>query len=118
MPIIQIRALEPLDTDAIPRMIANVRNQAAAALKGSVSNIWVIFDAFRPERYEHPNQSTVIVTIKALAGRSREIQTAFVMAVAIAIGEGLSVSPAHVWIHYEEMQPQNVWFQGGWTKLD
>ena len=125
MPIILINSLPPSDTNVIPEMLKNVRNSGAEALQCSQDNVWVMFQPVEPRSYIygiesafHPNDNThpPIVTIKAQGGRSPKIREAFVKAVAGSVGKGLSISPENVWIHYQEMKPQDIWFKGGWGR--
>jgi phenylpyruvate tautomerase PptA (4-oxalocrotonate tautomerase family) len=105
-------------------MLPEVRDAGAAALRCSPDNIWVMFLAVRPGCYLQgeepaalPQASThpPVVIAKAQSGRSPEQRTAFVTAVAAAVGRGLSVPPENIWIHYQEMRPEDVWFQGRWA---
>ena len=124
MPLVTIDSLPPTDASAIPEMIANIRDSGAAALKCPQSNIWVIFRPIQPGYYVQGDAPATlpqekshppIVIIRAHVGRTRELKSAFVAAVAKAVGKGLSVPPENVWIHYLETQLEDVWFEGHWS---
>lgn len=121
MPLVTINSLPPTDSEAVPRMIADVRDSGAKALGCPASNIWVIFQPVPPGYYAQdggpasvPQKKThpPVVVVRAQAGRSSIARKAFVTAIAAAVGKGLSVPITNVWIHYQEMQPQDVWFEG------
>ncbi len=124
MPLVTIDSLPPTDASRVPEMIASIRHFGARAMNCSEDNIWVIFrpipsgyyvqghaPAIFPQEKSHPP----IVIIRAHVGRSREVKSAFVAAVAKAIGEGLSIPAENVWIHYLETQLEDVWFNGHWA---
>ena len=124
MPLLMIHSLPPIDLDAIPRMLADVRDSGARALKCSPSNIWVMFNPVAPGCYVQgetpasvPQQDThpPVVIARAQAGRQPAEREAFVSSVAAAVGRGLCVPPANVWIYYEEMRSADVWFEGHWA---
>ena len=45
-------------------------------------------------------------------GRGIEISQANVNA---CVARGLAVDPQRVWMHYQEMNPRHVWWQGKWS---
>jgi phenylpyruvate tautomerase PptA (4-oxalocrotonate tautomerase family) len=126
MPIVVIHSISPADPTVVPKMISEVRELGAQALRCSPDNIWVIF---RPVDRNHYSQNdtnagtqvaeaktqTPIVSIKANTGRSSQEREAFVKVVASAIGSGLSLPSKNVWIHYQEMKPEDIWFDGHWS---
>jgi phenylpyruvate tautomerase PptA (4-oxalocrotonate tautomerase family) len=125
MPLLIIHSLAPADPTAIPRMIADVRDVGARALDCATSNIWVMFHAVPPGYYvqgdiaaDTPQQSThpPVVIARAQVGRTLAEREAFVSAVAAAVGRGLSVPAENVWIYYDEMRSEDVWFGGAWAK--
>ena len=124
MPLVTILSLPPADSGVISRMIADVRDTGAHTLRCPPSNIWVIFQPVLPGYYVQGSESAAlpqekthppVVVIRAQTGRSPEEREAFVIAVADAVGRGLSVPSKNVWIHYQEMKPQDVWFEGRWA---
>ena len=124
MPIVFINSLPPSDSSVIGRMSAEVRDLGAGALNTSRGNIWVIFQPIQPGNYLHgenlgssPQQNLypVVVIIKAQAGRSSADRGNFVKAVTNSIGRNLSIPANNVWVHYQEMNPKDVWFEGSWA---
>ena len=117
MPIVNISSLPPPDSKAIPRMIADVQRAGAQALNCELSNIWVMFQPVQPGQYLKDGDPTPppVVIVKAQSGRTHQQKEAFVGAIAVVIAEGLSVPSKKVWIHYQEMAPQDVWFEGRWA---
>lgn len=124
MPIVMIHSLPPADSTTIPRMLADIRDSGAQALRCPTNNIWVMFQELPASHYlqgdvpaQHPQEKShpPVVIIKANAGRSLEDRKAFVEEVAAAVGRGMSVSSKQVWIHYQEMRLQDVWFNGDWA---
>jgi len=114
MPIVNIRSLPPKDLNIVPAMMAEIRDEGAKALGCETSNVWVTFEslaAYLPENSHPP-----IVTIKAQAGRTMEQRTKFVSAVANGVAHGLSIPAKNVWIHYEEMSPEDIWFNKSWGR--
>jgi phenylpyruvate tautomerase PptA (4-oxalocrotonate tautomerase family) len=127
VPLIIIHSLHPNETDAtaIPRMITDVRDAGARALGCPVANIWVMFHALPPGHYLQgdaapatvPDATThpPCVIVRAQVGRTPRERDAFVAAVAAAVGRGLAVPAEHVWIYYDEMRSEDVWFNGRWS---
>jgi phenylpyruvate tautomerase PptA (4-oxalocrotonate tautomerase family) len=125
MPLVSIHSLPPSDVARIESLIVDVRDSGAAALRCSPSNIWVMFHALPPGQYvqgegapamrldasSHPP----VVIIRAQAGRTREERTALVASVAAAVARGLGVPADNVWVHYQEMRSEDVWFGGHWS---
>jgi phenylpyruvate tautomerase PptA (4-oxalocrotonate tautomerase family) len=121
MPLVTIEAILPKDEKRIPLTLSEVQKVGAKALNCAESNIWVVFKPLIPEFYSHAvnSQQTeppVIVTVKAQAGRALEAKCEFVENIAAAISRGLSVSPSSVWIHYQEMDPSDIWFEQRWAR--
>jgi phenylpyruvate tautomerase PptA (4-oxalocrotonate tautomerase family) len=127
MPLITIQS-SPVpsssgDPQVISKMLAEIRTSGAEALKCPRSNIWVMFESvpnylqgedaelLRPDHVPPP-----IVVIRAQMGRSRDEKEALVRVVAQEVSKGLSVPIERVWIHYQEMDPKDVWFKGKWEK--
>jgi phenylpyruvate tautomerase PptA (4-oxalocrotonate tautomerase family) len=111
MPIVTIHALPPSGPDAIAQIISDIRDSGARALRCSPDNIWVMFQPTLPQEQGHPP----VVEVRAQSGRTPEQREAFVKAVAESVALGLRVSLERVWIHYLEMRPQDVWFEGRWS---
>lgn len=124
MPLVTICSLAPSDPEAIRRMVIDVRDAGSEALKCSPDNIWVMFHtvppgyyvqglapATEPQAESHP--PTVIV--RAQVGRTHAERTDLVAAVATAVGKGLSIPAENVWVHYQEMRSEDVWFKGHWS---
>ena len=125
MPLIMIHAFAPADATVIPRMIIDVRDAGAAAFACERSNIWVLFSAIAPGSYvqgegapgtaheaaSHPP----VVIVKAQAGRSDAERERLVKAVSDVVGRALGIPAENVWIQYEVMRPQDVWFGGRWA---
>ncbi len=124
MPLVTIKSLPPVDPTAIARLLTDVRDVGAAALRCATSNIWVMFEALPPGSYLQGDapattlQATThppVVIVRAQAGRSTAERDAFAAAVAAAVGRALGVPAENVWLHYQEMRPQDVWFNGRWS---
>ncbi len=100
------------------KILSLVRTSGANALGCAVDNIWVVFQAVPEGWYvqgREPNKNPPVVIVKAQAGRSSEQREALAKAIAEAVGRGLSVPATRVWLHYQEMRPQDVWFEGHWS---
>ena len=117
MPIIHIHATQTPDSAQLSKIILKIRLKSSEALQCSIDNIWVIFQNHSQDHYVQFDQapSNPLVIIQANEGRSLEMRTRFVEAVTHVISEGLSISKDSIWIHYQEMKPQNIWYQGKWT---
>ena len=105
-------------------MLIDIRDSGARALSCSPDNVWVMFHALPPGCYvqgtapaDTPREKThpPVVIAKLQKGRKREELDAFVAAVATAVGRGLSVPSDNVWVQYEEMRSEDVWFRGHWS---
>jgi phenylpyruvate tautomerase PptA (4-oxalocrotonate tautomerase family) len=125
MPLIVIHSLPPPDPNMIPSMLVEIRDAGAAALGCSPSNIWVMFCAVPPGCYvqgleqadaPRPTSHPPCVIVRAQVGRQPEERTAFVAAIAATVGETLGVPADNVWIHYQEMRSEDVWFGSRWAK--
>ena len=117
MPLVTIYAPPPVAPQSISKTISDIQKVGAAALNCGTENIWVVFQTFSSTSLSadfFDGTHGPVVIVKAQGGRPAEQREAFMKAMAKAIGEGLSYSPEKVWIHYQEMQPQDIWF-GGWS---
>jgi len=114
MPLVTIDYFEPKDPRVIASLFDKVRSEGAKALGCSTENIWVIFQPVRPSYYVQDSELTLspIVTIKAQTGRTADQRKLFVENTARVVGGELSVKPERVWIHYQEMRPEDVWVEG------
>ena len=118
MPIISIQAASPDNPTFLPRMLTDIREASAQALKCPTHNIWVIFDPISPAQSSPGDDLHVLpplVTIRANVGRTPDERQSLASAVAKEVGRGLSVPSHRVWIHYQEMRPQDIWFNDRWT---
>ena len=113
MPIVTVEALEPSHPNSISDMIKEIRNFGAEALQSKPDNIWVIFHSLNPSHAAYPHPPVVIV--KAQSGRTKEQRTAFVKIISEAVGKALSQSSENIWVHFQEMSPQDIWFSDHWT---
>src|ERR1044072_5920843 len=105
MPIVHVRS-KSIPIPSANQLVADVREAGAKALKCDPSSIWVVYEAF-PETVLLGNGQTeylTIVTVKAQAGRSSEMRTAFVSAIANTVGKIMKIPPGEVWIQYQEMR--------------
>lgn len=104
-------------------MLEEVQSEGAKSLGCALDNVWVMFHPVESEHYLHrgrvatpePNSHPPVVIIRANTGRPPEIRKAFARAVAQSIGRGLSIPAEQVWIHYQEMRLEDVWFQEHWA---
>lgn len=125
MPLLIIHSLAPSDPAALPRMLADVRDSGSKALGCAPSNIWVMFHVVPPGAYlqgdgvpalaPQPDSHPPVVIARAQVGRTPAEKTAFIAAVTAAVGRGLSVPMENVWVYYEEMRSEDVWFGGRWS---
>jgi hypothetical protein len=44
------------------------------------------------------------------------MRTAFVETVASVVGKFFEISPKEIWVHYEGMNPQDIWSEGRWIR--
>lgn len=118
MPIIEIRSLPPRDPAKVPAMLREVCTEGARALKVPEKALWALFDEVKPGWYaegdtsaDAPGENThpPLVTVRMLAGRTREMKTALLTAVTEAVARGVGVPPNNVWIEIQEMQKSDVW---------
>ena len=107
MPLVIIKSLAPADSGALAPMLEDVRDAGARAIGDAPSNIWVMFEPLPPACYLQETRVPVVL-IKAKSGRTREQREAFMAAVATAVGKGLSVPAGGVWVHYDEIRPEDV----------
>ena len=125
MPLIIIHSLPPSDPEVVSQMLTEVRDSGARAFDCSPNNIWVMFNAIPVGSYvqglvpasapcatSHPP----CVIIRVQSGRGPREREALVKATATVIGQRLSVPADNVWIHSQEMRPEDVWFQGRWSR--
>jgi phenylpyruvate tautomerase PptA (4-oxalocrotonate tautomerase family) len=124
MPLLIIHSLPPADDTVVARMLVDIRDTGARALNCSPDNVWVMFHALPPGCYvqgttvakvpQHQTHPPVVIA-KLQKGRRREELDAFMSAIAAAVGRGLSLPAENVWIQYEEMRSEDVWFHGRWS---
>lgn len=121
MPIAIVHSLPPPNRAVIPRMLENITQAGARAAGCDPDQFWAVFQEIRPGEYyegdlssEEPGSGThpPIVVLRALAGRTPAVRLAVCQALARVIGDALSIPPENVWIHWQEMQPSDV-FAGG-----
>ena len=117
MPIISIQASLPKNEDSVPQMLSEIREQGARAIDNDPENIWVIFIPIQ-STHTTLGPNCPIVTIMANRGRTPEQKTALVSAISEIVGKGLSAPAKNVWVHYEEMDPQNIWFSSNWSGIN
>jgi phenylpyruvate tautomerase PptA (4-oxalocrotonate tautomerase family) len=124
MPLVMIHSLPPADPGVVPALLAQVRDAGAAALRCPASNIWVMFCAVPPGCYlqgtdpadaPQPASHPPCVIVRAQVGRLPEERSVFAAAIAATVGERLGVPSDNVWIHYQEMRSEDVWFGGRWA---
>ena len=124
MPLITIHALPLADPSAVPAMLAAVRDAGAAALRCSPNNIWVMFHVAPPGCYlqgpasvttPQPDSHPPAIIIRAQTGRTRAEREALTIATAEAVARAYGIPATNVWIHYQEMRPDDVWFGGRWA---
>jgi phenylpyruvate tautomerase PptA (4-oxalocrotonate tautomerase family) len=125
VPLLIIHSLPPADPDIVPQMLAELRDEGARAFRCSPNNIWVMFNAIPPGAYvqgllpaSSPQEAShpPCVIIRVQSGRGPEERDALVRATAAVLGRRLSVPIENVWIHYQEMRPEDVWFGGRWSR--
>ena len=106
MPIITIHAKAPISK------ILNVEIQEAAAkaMEDSPENFWVSSVELDAD-WSHPPYITVL----AKRGRTEKTKRRFVEAVAEAAAKRLGTKPENIWIHYQELNLNEVWFYGRWA---
>ncbi len=112
MPLISIRSRPPSDRKSLPLLIAKIRQAGAEALPCDVSNIWVIFDFLEDPFFVLGEADFPLVRIQAQSGRTEEQRRQLTTAVAKELSKGLEIPFTNIWIHYEEMNPKDVWFRG------
>jgi phenylpyruvate tautomerase PptA (4-oxalocrotonate tautomerase family) len=118
MPLVMIYSPTPADSKLIKNLISNVQTEGAKALGCDSSNVWVLFQNVSSDSYiqgSDPSDNSPLIIIKAQTGRSKEIRTALAAAVTAVVGRALDVSPRKIWVQYQEMNPQDVWFEGHWA---
>ena len=128
MPIVMVHAFAPADPSVVPRMLVEVRDAGARAFACAASNIWVMFLPLAPGAYvqgevhtempathERGGPRPPVVVIKAQLGRSDAERERLVRAISEVVGRALGVNDDDVWIHYESMRPQDVWYGSRWA---
>jgi phenylpyruvate tautomerase PptA (4-oxalocrotonate tautomerase family) len=110
MPLITIKSLPPTDPSAISGMLSEIQEKGAAALRCTLSNIWVIFETVLPGHYLQETRSPIVI-IQAQQGRSDEDREGLVRAVIQGVARGLSTPRENIWVHYQELKSKDVWFQ-------
>ena len=112
MPIIMIHSHVPKNPNDLAPMLTQIQDSGAKALNCPLNNVWVMFQPIHPEHYDRSLPPVVI--IKAHTGRTPQMKEEFVKSVAANVGRGLSIEPEKIWIHYQETEPKDVWFEGHW----
>jgi phenylpyruvate tautomerase PptA (4-oxalocrotonate tautomerase family) len=124
MPLVNILSLPPSDPRVIEPLLAEIRDRGALAFHCAPENIWVTFQALPSGHYvqgdsraEHPDGQThpPLVILRAQTGRSAAQRDGLVRAIGDALARAFQIPAAQVWIHYQEMNPADVWFQGSWA---
>ncbi len=116
MPLITVQftpapAHESRVMQEIPLLISEIRERGALAFGGAPDNIWVIFESVPLALTSLTGDSRFpVVIVRAQAGRTRAQKNELARVIAETLGRGLGMSPKQVWIHYQEMDPQDVWF--------
>jgi phenylpyruvate tautomerase PptA (4-oxalocrotonate tautomerase family) len=118
MPIVTVHAFAPSDPASIPKMLAEIQASGAAALNCAPDNLWALFEEIPRGRYlqsDNPERNPPIVTIQANVGRTLDQRTALAKGISRAVVGAFGIPAARVWIHYQEMQPHDVWFNEAWA---
>jgi phenylpyruvate tautomerase PptA (4-oxalocrotonate tautomerase family) len=118
MPLIEIKASRPSDPNLISVMLEELRKAGSVALHCPLGNIWIVFEEISAHGFlvgDNPRFMPPVVTIKANAGRSKKEKEAVVSSISSLVGRYLSVPSDLVWIHYQEMNPADIWFQNQWA---
>ena len=118
MPLINISTSQFINSNQISKMISDIREKSSEAFQCSIDNIWVIYQPLHVGNYVQRKdglKNSPIVTIKAQSGRSYEQKNALAKALTDIISSRLEVPTENIWIHYEEMKPQDVWFNNQWS---
>ncbi len=104
-------------------MLSEIQDTGAEALQCARENIWVTFQellsdcylqdktAQRPQKNSHPP----IVIVRAQVGRTAAQKETFVRGISKAVARGLLIAEGNVWIHYQEISPNDVWFNEQWS---
>lgn len=118
MPIIEIRGLPPRDPARIPEMLREAAVAGARAFNIPESKVWATFEEIRSgwmaeggSSADHPGHEThpPLVLVRAIKGRTPEMVNAFMSAVSDAIGRGLGIPSANVWMQFVEMEKSSIW---------
>ena len=121
MPIVEIKASLPIEPRTMSRMISEMRNLGGKTLNCPPGNIWVLFQQFQSEFHfggialpedTSARLPTAIVSVRANEGRTSKEKENFVLEIERAIALGLSIPASKIWIHYQEMKPQDIWMNG------
>ena len=113
MPIVMIHSYPPKETASLKAMLTEIQESGAKALNTTTDNIWPAFIPFQPGHY--PESLSPFVIVKAHKGRTPPMKEAFMKAISAAMSRGLSIPSEKIWIHYQETEPKDVWFQDHWA---
>ncbi len=115
MPVVTIQALPPSDPTQIGTLLAGVSSELTTALSTVPSNVWVNFtpmaavsegDGTAENTDYHP-----IVTVLANPRPEESVQQGL-QAVAKAVAAGLKVKLESVWVHWVDLTPGRVFWDG------
>ena len=117
MPIVQIYTNTLSKSDIAPNLIEEIRIKGSKALKCELSNVWVLIHQLPTGSMmrETKEVTSPVVFIRANKGRSQEDKMKFVQAISQALSDTLQVSAQDIWIHYQEMNPEDIWHRENWT---
>ena len=112
MPIVMIHAHPPKEKASLKAILTEIQEEGAKALHTTVDNIWPAFFPFQPGHY--PENLSPFVIVKAHRGRTPQMKEEFMRVISKATARGLSLPSEKIWIHYQETEPKDVWFQDHW----
>lgn len=104
MPIVDIRA--NIANLPVANLRHEIQHQGSLALSTPPSNIWILTQHLETTSAPVPP----IVEIRANRGRTPAQKQAFVAVVARAVARALNMKPEEIWIHYQELDPADIWF--------
>lgn len=117
MPIIKIFSQAPNEAREVKGLITEVQRKAAEALGDPIENVWVVFCPLQNDLFvgapiegsllETP-QFVPFVEIRAKQGRSSVDRQKLTSSIAQVISNYLAISAERIWIHYQEMNPQDI----------
>jgi phenylpyruvate tautomerase PptA (4-oxalocrotonate tautomerase family) len=117
MPIVFIHAEMPKESATISHLIENVRSAGASALGCDPSNIWVVFQKITSgfALRETADHFQPVVQILANRGRTLPAKEQFAQAIGQAVSDTLMVPINDLWLHYQEMNPEDIWNKDRWN---